>query len=140
MVIERKKTHWKQRAPRALWAAVLVACTMSLLGCSSSTAPLASEGVIARSSHAKVAVTNTRANPVFVFVIGRNASAVVDWRPCVTGAECVPLAAGGTREYEINPITSSYHEAEALVYWWQAVTRDGTLQPDSIRHMVVPLK
>ena len=126
---------------RTFQAAAFVAlAALSQLACSTSTAPVIRDGVIASSMSDKVTVTNARTKPVFVFAIGRNAAAVVDWRPCVSERECPPIAAGDSREYVINPLTSSYHETEALVYWWQAVTRNGVLEPDSVRFMVVPLK
>ena len=126
---------------RTLRAVAFVAfAALSQPGCSSSTAPVIKDGVIASSSGDKVTVTNARAKPVFVFAVGRNAAAAIDWRPCVTERDCPSIAAGDSREYVINPLTSSYHETEALVYWWQAITRNGVLQPDSIRNMVVPLK
>lgn len=125
----------------AIRQALFIACAAAVCtACSSPNQPVVVDGVIASATRDKVAVTNARAKPVFVFVVGRSAAAVIDWRACVTERDCPSIAVGDTREFVINPLESSYHETEALVYWWQAVTRAGVLQHDSIRVMVVPLR
>lgn len=124
-----------------LGAALCALTEASSVGCSSSsTEPVVSEGIVVSSTPNDVTVTNARARPIFVFAIGRNAAAVVDWRPCVSEPDCPSIPVGSSRKVVINSLLSSYHETEALVYWWHAVTRSGQLQPDSLRMIVVPLR
>ena len=133
--------HLRRRGYQWVAGAIIARFTTAMIAsCSSSTGPVALEGVIASATQSKVAITNRRTRPVYVFVVGRNAAALIDWLPCVTGPGCQSVAVGSTKEFEINPLLSSYHETEALVYWWHSTTRDGTLQADSVRAMVVPMK
>ena len=122
---------------RRLWVLLLAGA----LGCSSST-EVAIGGVVANAEPGQIAITNRTGALVYTFVLGRNASALVDWIPCSDPATCAGLEVGGTRRVP-NPssLGTSPPETEALVYWWHLVPAPGGgFKPDSIRVGVVRLR
>jgi len=91
----------------------------------------------------RILITNVTRQPIFTFVVGRNAAELINWAPCVAAPSCPPLAPGKTRH---APYPARYladgreREREALVYWWHAIRgRDGVVRPDSIRVRIVTL-
>ena len=112
-------------------------------GCESSTGLVSLEGVRAAARGDEVEVINGRQEPIWVFVVGRKASAYVDWAPCVSGATCQPpIEAGARRTYRFDPETQEgEREREVLVYWWTAEPGPADeAVPGRIRAMIVPVR
>ena len=110
--------------------------------CSSSFTAPGRPGEVAATADSRVLrLTNRTARPAFTFVIGREIAATVLWAPCVDAARCPPIAPSATRDLPYRDGLIADDEREALVHWWHAdAGADGTLRPDSIRTIVVPLR
>ena len=103
------------------------------------TAPLPTT-FVAAVRDGQLELTNGTSAPVFTFIVGREMAKVVRWAPCVEPFECPPIAPGATRRVALPQGPGGAAEREALVNWWHRATGpDGTMQPDSIRTIVVPL-
>ena len=107
------------------------------------TGPAGGETIYAVAREQRISITNVTRQPIFTFVVGRNAAELINWAPCVAAPSCPPLAPGKTRH---APYPARYladgreREREALVYWWHAIRgRDGVVRPDSIRVRIVTL-
>lgn len=125
---------------RAVLAVLLFAIAA---GCESSTGPVSLEGVRAAARGDEVEVINGRQEPIWVFVVGRYASAYTDWIPCVSGEWCAPpIEAGARRTYRFDPETQAgEREREVLVYWWPAEPGPADeAVPGRIRAMIVPIR
>jgi hypothetical protein len=118
---------------------LLMCAAATQVACSSSTAPVVNDGVVALSRSSKVEVTNGRARPLFTFAVGRNAAALADWAPCVDAVRCPPIEPGRTRQLTYLGGSSESPEREVILYWWHAVPGPNGVRPDSIRAMIVRL-
>ena len=126
------------RPRRALALGALMLLAGAMPACGSSTAP--SDVIPLRDEYAVVIRNRTNA-PMFTFVVGRQAAALVDWFPCVDAVRCPPIMPGRAATRTVNGTLERIREREALVYWWHAVGRpDGTVGHDSVRYVVVELK
>ena len=126
------------RSARRYGAILLLLLATS--GCDTSTG-LGGRAVEAVDREQDIAITNRTRRDIYTFVVGRQAAALINWAPCVSGPSCVPLPPGKTRRapYPTAPLTSSA-EREVLVYWWHAVRGpDGRLRPGSIQVEIVTL-
>jgi hypothetical protein len=118
----------------------LVSATTAAIvsACGDPTGTTTDGTVRAVTTRSEVRVTNRGQAPVFVAVIGREVSALIDWYPCVHGALCPPPIAQGDTRTVPRPTFRDRPEREANVYWWRAVTGpDGVLRPDSVRVVTV---
>ena len=123
---------------RPLFAAVAV---LAIVACSSPVEPPAInvEQVIFAPREPTIRITNRTDAPVYWFIVGRKASALVDWRPMVCD-ECPSIAPNATvsRRYDESLIDAS--EREAFVYWWHAVIVDGERRPGVVRNGIVRVR
>ena len=128
------------RRPSSFLTLAMLAVLAGALGCGDTfTGP--PQGVTVQTiAPSQVAVANHTSESVFTFAVGRRASALVDWIPCVDGPGCHPIEHGTSRLQTVL-VLQEMEETEAVVYWWRAVRRtDGTMRPDSIRAIVVKLQ
>lgn len=107
--------------------------------CSSATGPVSIGGVIADAKLGAIFIQNRTSQPVYTFVVGRNASALVDWIACSDPAKCAAIHPGQTRTEPYPQGVVAQNETEALVYWWHIVPNGAVFKPDSIRVGVVRL-
>ena len=118
------------------WKLLLLTCALS---CSFSTA-VDIGGVVARVRPGELEIANLTSRPAYTFVIGREASALVDWIPCTNPQTCDGIE---PRESTRVPYPGPHiepGEKEALVYWWHLVPAAGNgFAPDSIRVGIVDL-
>lgn len=120
-----------------------IAAALLLAGCSSATATVEDTGVRASANRSGVHVTNRTTRPVFTVVIGRHASALVLLEACVDPERCSPLAPGESRTSprpQPATVTGNLPEHEAIVFWWHRADHPDGARPDSIRHLLVPLR
>ena len=124
------------------------AAIMFLLGATggcgtATTGPASGETIYAVAREQRILITNVTRQPIFTFVVGRNAAALINWAPCFAAPSCPPLVPGQTRHApypEPSLAGGREREREALVYWWHAIQgRDGVVRPDSIRVRIVTL-
>ncbi len=121
-----------------LFAALLL--TAGLAACESSTFVL--DGPLAvRARDGALEVRNETDAPVYLMVIERESSAVVDWIPCRDPQTCDGLAPGEERTIRHDEIVGyEPGEREAVVHWWHLEPRQGGgFAPDSVRSEIVRL-
>ncbi len=126
------------RSPRRYSAILVLLLAMS--GCAAPTG-LDSGAVVAVNRQQDIAITNRTRRDIYTFVVGREAAALLNWAPCVSGPSCVPIPPGKTRRgpYATSQLISS-PEREVLVYWWYAVRDpDRRLRPGSVQVEIVTL-
>jgi len=123
--------------------AALVVLFLAIGGCSDSTGldrdarDVAALDIVADGQ--RISITNRTRKPVFMFVVGRQLAASIDWAACVTPA-CQPLAPGETRHVPYPSERIPDVEAEALVYWWHAASFFGAqMGYDRVRSEIVAL-
>jgi hypothetical protein len=126
----------------ALPLLVALVAPAALAACGRPTDPGAGSELRVVAARPELRLTNRADRPVYTFVVGRQASASINWAPCVA-PECGRIAPGGTRAVPYPPpalVTGYAAETEALVFWWHAVPGPGgRLQPDSPRGLIVRL-
>jgi hypothetical protein len=85
-------------------------------------------------------LVNSSEQPVYTFIIERDAQAYVDWVVCTDPSTCNGIAAGGSRVVPYDAIVAYTAGAEeAVVHHWHLIP-DGTgFRPDSVRSTVVQL-
>jgi hypothetical protein len=84
-------------------------------------------------------ITNRTSAPVYTFIVGRNASAFVDWFPCVS-EECPSIPPLKTVSKHYNDANIDANETEALVYWWHAEVVGGERRAGVVRSGVVRVR
>lgn len=132
------KRSWSSR--RHALALLLPALLSGAAGCSALTAPTPAVAVGADALAKRIVITNRSRRPVFTFVVGRRAAALILWAPCVGAPGCGHVEPGGTRTEPYPGQEQGEAEQEAIVHWWHAVPDGhGGLRPDSIRSLIVPL-
>jgi hypothetical protein len=95
-------------------------------------------------SAATLVVANRGTEPVFTFIVGRNASAVINWAPCWDAERCAPILPGAQLTVPYAALAggaSSMPETEAIVYWWHAPPSGTTqLSTEDLHSAVVRLR
>jgi hypothetical protein len=86
-----------------------------------------------------IRITNRTNAPVYTFIVGRNASAAVDWFPCVS-EECPSIPPLKTVSKHYSDAIIDENETEALVYWWHAEVVGGERRAGVIRSGVVRVR
>jgi hypothetical protein len=123
---------------RRLFSTVTMVLTAA---CSSPVEPAAVnlDQVIFTPRAPNIRISNRTFAPVYTFIVGRNASAVVDWFPCVR-EDCpsIPPFTTVTKRYDESFIDAS--ETEALVYWWHAEVVNGERRAGVVRSGVVRVR
>lgn len=110
-------------------------------GCEAATGPGSGATVEAVDRQQDIAITNRTPRPIYTFVVGRQAAALINWALCVSGTSCAPLPPGETRRAPYPTTLLSSAEREVLVYWWYAVRgSDGRLRPGSLHVEIVTLE
>jgi hypothetical protein len=134
----RPTTRRRTALPPALAALALAACASS----SRVTGPVDVDGVRVAARRGTVVVENGTPTPVFVTVIGRETSALVDLYFCVAAARCPgALAPGATLTVAWPRRIDERPEREAIVYWWRAgVGPDGRPGAVDIHNAVIGLR
>ena len=123
---------------RRRYGAILV-LVLATSGCDAPTG-LGSGTVAAVDRDQTIAITNRTRRDVYLFAVGCQAAALINWAQCVSGPSCVPLRPGETRRIPYSAALISGAERGAIVYWWHAVRGpDGRLRPGSVQRELVPL-
>jgi hypothetical protein len=81
--------------------------------------------VVAIASARQILVTNRTNNPIFPFVIGRNALPATDYVMCVDPSRCRAIEPGSGRMLPYPGPYNGVAETEAVVMWWGSM-RDST--------------
>ena len=86
-------------------------------------------------------VVNRTDEPVYLAVIERESSVLIDWFPCGDPQRCNGLPPGEKRIIPYEEITGYERgEREATLYWWHLEARSGGgFQPDSLRKEIIRL-
>ncbi len=88
----------------------------------------------------EITITNRTTQEVFVFVVGREALAAINWAPCIDRSRCEPLAPGASRRVPYPANLTGRVEREASVIWWRAIRgSDWIVRPGGFRSVVVTL-
>jgi hypothetical protein len=95
-------------------------------------------------SAATLVLANQGTEPVFTFIVGRTASAAIDWAPCWDAERCPPILPGAQLTVPYAALSggaSSTPETEAIVYWWYEPPAGTTqLSAEDIHSAVVRLR
>ena len=92
------------------------------------------KGVFATATPPDLVVVNGTRDVAYTFVTGRKAAASIRWAPSVDGRGLAP----GARE-RLPYADFQKTEEEVIVYWWQAVVRDGERVHGQVRRFIVEL-
>ena len=84
----------------------------------------------------ELSIINRTDKPVYVFIVGRELSALIDWIPTVEGEGIAPSGLERRRYADMDFLQN---EREAVVYWWHATVKNGVRTFDELHSFVVPL-
>jgi hypothetical protein len=86
-------------------------------------------------------VVNRTDEPVYLTVIERESSNLIDWFPCLDPQKCEGLAPGEMRIIPYEEIVGYERgEREATLYWWHLEAKSGGgFQQDSLRKEIIRL-
>ena len=88
----------------------------------------------------EITITNRTTQEVFVFVVGREALALINWAPCIDRSRCEPLAPGASRRVPYPANLTGRVEREASIIWWRAIRgSDWVERPGDFRSVIVTL-
>ena len=92
-------------------------------------------------SRSSIRLENNLAEPVYTFLIERQAAALTDWIACSVPDECDGIAPGRSRRVDYRDIVGyDRGDREAIVYWWVLVPDPGGgHRVDGFRSRVVRL-
>lgn len=93
-------------------------------------------GVEALALADQVVLTNKTSSPVFYFLVGREASALVDWIACADPDRCPTIQPGSSISVQRSQINGG-SEPEILVFWWHGVNTPAGPRPDSVRRAIL---
>jgi hypothetical protein len=123
------------RVARSLWVVFLI---LGLQACAWQISSDEHETFLARAKNRAIVLENNTADQVYFFVLGRRASALVDWVPMLDSRGA--LGKGESRLIPYEEIDRHRDgEEEVLVYWWTAIEVQGVRRPGKVQQMVVAL-
>lgn len=116
---------------------LIALCMISLMAFGCDNTVMTSKDVEARVTESAILLTNKTGKTIYYFVVGRKASALIDWYPVVSDENAI--LADETITIERSAVDPDGVETEVLVYWWDAVIVDNMERPGEVQHFIVPL-
>ncbi len=110
---------------------------LALIACNAPTGPL----TVNATRNQSLRLVNNTPEPVYYFVVERDAAALINWAPCTDPAQCKTVPPRGARSVPYDEIASYTPSArQAIVYWWHLRSEEAdSFRPDSVRASVVDL-
>ncbi|MEM1128293.1 MAG: hypothetical protein AAGI71_16720 [Bacteroidota bacterium] len=112
-----------------------LALIVGLAGCELLADGTSAERVTARVEGERLFVGNQTTEPVYLFAVGRQMAAVINWAATVDGPALDP---GTTQTFALRDLALNAAETELLVYWWSADDANAS-QPGPIEAVIVDL-